>query len=305
MNSMKLIAVETSVLDCPIETEDGKIILDLGDVEPSENKYEKRPLLILDPCCGCGGLCLGLKQAFCGQPIIDDHAELRQREKPQWDESKAEFIGLDISKDALRTFQHNRVGQAIRADMRSLPFRKGIVFDFIVSGPPCQGFSTINTRARMRKRRDPTYEDPRNNLIFVFADIIKKYQPAYFFFEQVPGLRSWDKGNFFRLLKYKLHEAGYHYEWRLLNYVHYGVPQSRHRIIILGWLPGMPRWFFPEPTNYCQDWEKGKGCAECGNYMVKKLVQQYLSKYHQRSMLDYARLEVTPKPAQLEVEVRA
>jgi hypothetical protein len=63
------------------------------------------------------------------------------------------------------------------------------------------------------------------------------------------------------------------------------------------------RWNFPEPTNYCTDWEERKGCAECGNYMIRNLVRRYPSvanlsllqslkkKLGQTSILDYAGAE--------------
>jgi DNA-cytosine methyltransferase len=267
--------VPTDLLYTPLETED-KIILDLGDVEGDTSPAAPVPLLILDVPCGAGGISLGMKEAFCRtEPRMDDWHELRRRTRPKYDETKATFIGVDFDRNCCQTYQINRVGQAIRADMAHLPFRDGIVFDFIVGGPPCQGFSTINTKARTKKRADSTYEDPRNNLSYIFADIVKIYQPAYFMFENVPGIRSWDKGEIFKHLHWLFHKAGYHYEWRLTNYVHYGIPQSRNRVIILGWMPGMPRWIFPEPTNYCPTWKEKGYCMECGGYMIRDLVRNY------------------------------
>lgn len=210
---------------------------------------------ILDVCCGAGGISLGLKMAF---------AKVHKN---------VEIIGIDTDKWAVLTYQKNRhyTGQAIKSDIRHLPFRKNTIFDMIVGGPPCQGFSYSNPKARKKE-----YGDPRNDLIFVFADIIKRHQPAYFMFENVPGLLSlrWngEKGGWFRRLLNEFSLAGYAWEWRLTDAVHYGVPQHRKRVIILGWMPCLPRWHFPKPTNYCGKYAR---CLECGPYVLAEMVKDY------------------------------
>jgi len=239
-------------------------------------------ILILDVCCGAGGLSLGMREAFEGHIIKDDYKYLRQKRRP-WkgrDSKKVMIVGVDLDNDALRTYQRNYVGQSIKADIRFLPFQKGM-FDFIVGGVPCQGFSSINTVARQKKRADPEYEEPRNNLVFVFTQIVRTFQPAYFMLENVPGLRTWDKGKLFRRVLYELYISGYHYEWRLIDAVHYGVPQYRKRIIVLGWMFGMRRWEFPEPTNYCSDHKK---CLECGPYILQEMIRDYPNVKHYKTV---------------------
>jgi len=207
---------------------------------------------ILDLCCAPGGLSLGLQTAFLekGEDI--------------------EIIGLDLDKYGILTYHKNHVGEGIKADIKHLPLRRDLIFDMVVGGVPCQGFSYINWKARKRGY------DSRNDLIFVFADVLKQYQPAYFMFENVPGLLSlrWngEKGGWFRRLLYQFTKNGYHWEWRLINAVHYGVPQDRKRVIVLGWLEGVPRWHFPAPTNYCQNWER---CLECGPYILMEKIRDY------------------------------
>lgn len=268
-----LVEVDISLFDTPIETEDGKIILDLGDVERCERKTPKPlPVLILDVCCGCGGLSLGLREAFEGHIIKDDYKYLR-RKKRSWkgrDSKRVMIIGVDLNNNALRTYQINYVGQAIKADIRFLPLRKG-VFDFVVGGVPCQGFSSINTKARIKRRANPEWNDPRNNLVYVFADIVRTFQPCYFMLENVPGILSWNKGQLFRQVLFELGRSGYNWEWRLINAVHYGVPQDRKRVIVLGTMFGLKRWEFPKPTNYCPEWHR---CLECGPYMLQQALEK-------------------------------
>jgi len=233
------------------------------------------PITILDVCCGAGGLCLGLRMALEQLEIEDDYKFLRSKTRPFQDRDSKQvmIVGLDLDKYAVRTFQTNLVGQAIKADMKHVPLRRG-TFDFIVGGVPCQGFSTINKKARQREY------DPRNDLIFVFTEIVRMFQPLYFMFENVRGLLSWKKGKWFRRFLHQLYLSGYQYEWRLMDAVHYGVPQYRQRVIVLGWMDGVKRWEFPEPTNYCPEHET---CLECGPYILEEMIRDYPNVKHYKT----------------------
>jgi len=188
---------------------------------------------------------------------------------------RLEIIGVDLDKWGLLTYQKNHAGEGIRADIRHLPFRNKPFFDLIFGGVPCQGFSSINIKARQKGY------DPRNDLIFVFANIIRKFQPPYFIFENVPGLLSWEKGSWLRRLLHHFYQSGYDYEWRLINAVHYRVPQDRKRIIVLGWLNCLERASFPEPQNYCPNWER---CLECGPHILMEKIRDYPNIKHYKKV---------------------
>lgn len=64
--------------------------------------------------------------------------------------------------------------------MEKLGVKPGEI-DCIVGGPPCQGFSISGKRDIM---------DPRNSLVFEFADKILEIQPKTFVMENVPGILS-------------------------------------------------------------------------------------------------------------------
>ncbi len=107
--------------------------------------------------------------------------------------------------------------------------------DVLVGGPPCQSFSTVG------RAQDPNSmkNDPRNYLFQNYLNILEKFMPKVFVFENVSGLLSAKpKGKliFPQIIK----EMSKHYnvcddrETILLNSVHYGVPQIRKRVIIIG-----------------------------------------------------------------------
>jgi DNA (cytosine-5)-methyltransferase 1 len=167
---------------------------------------------ILDLFCGCGGSSLGFKLAA---------EELGLN---------CEIIGVDVDRDACITFQKNRVGQAIQADVRYLPFRieEGL-FEVIIGCPPCQGFS------RMRSRLG--FGDGRNVLIEVFARLVGEFLPIYLMFENVPRAQN---SRQYRLLVEYLRRYGYGFTAKVLDAADYGVPQRRKRLILVASRKGKP-----------------------------------------------------------------
>ena len=119
--------------------------------------------------------------------------------------------------------------------------------DLIIGGPPCQAYSHIG-RARCPNRMKG---DPRNDLYTFYAKFLKKYEPEYFVFENVPGLLSAtdEKGNSYLELMRTLfrEEYGYETEFETLNAKDYGVPQNRRRIILVG-KKGTSTDFYPNPS---------------------------------------------------------
>jgi DNA (cytosine-5)-methyltransferase 1 len=103
-------------------------------------------------------------------------------------------------------------------------------FDLLCAGFPCQAFSIAGKRGG--------FADARGTLFFEIARLVKDRQPAYFLLENVPGLLSHDKGRTFHTILSTLWELGYHVEWKVLNSKDFGVPQSRKRVYIVGYLDG-------------------------------------------------------------------
>ena len=173
--------------------------------------------MLLSLFCGAGGLDLGFEQA--GYEI---------------------GLAFDIRKDSINSYNHNRtadhkVGHCL--DVRELTLEKldeiyGDTFKptGIIGGPPCQSFSRAN--------RNPKDNDPRHDLPFVYADIIKKLNkrsPIHFFaFENVPGLNEGDHKQHFESIKLRLQSAGFNIRDTLVNATDFGVPQSRERLLMVG-----------------------------------------------------------------------
>lgn len=99
--------------------------------------------------------------------------------------------------------------------------------DILLAGFPCQPFS----QAGLHKG----FEDARGTLFFDVARIIKAKKPKAFMLENVKQLKGHDKGNTIRVILSVLDELNYYVpDPQVLNAYHFGVPQNRERIIIVG-----------------------------------------------------------------------
>jgi DNA (cytosine-5)-methyltransferase 1 len=174
----------------------------------------------------------------------------------------------DFNPFACETFRHNHPGVemvcgAIQdldavAIRKSLAMRKGEL-DVLVGGPPCQGFS-INAPERF-------LEDPRNSLFKHYLRFVDEFAPKTFLFENVPGMLSLGGGRIFDTILSRMRERGYRVSARILLAAHYGVPQVRWRMIILGSrLNEAPQ--HPEPTHYYDCRPNFKGGATIATRLV-------------------------------------
>jgi len=166
----------------------------------------------VDLFCGAGGIAEGFRQA--GFECL---------------------YGNDADSDAMDTFHHNhpnafadnRKIEAVdpASIRRQLGLRKGEL-DALVGGPPCQGFS-INAPGRF-------LEDSRNELFRHYIRFLDEFRPKTLMFENVPGMLSLAEGGIFQEVMSEISAHGYQLSAQILFAAHYGVPQERWRIIILG-----------------------------------------------------------------------
>ena len=115
------------------------------------------------------------------------------------------------------------VEDARKADPETMPD-----FRLLCGGFPCQTFSIAGSRKG--------FGDPRGTLFFELARLAEARKPSYLLFENVPGLLSHDGGRTFATILNTLDRLGYGVEWQCLNSKDFGVPQSRNRVYIVGYL---------------------------------------------------------------------
>jgi len=126
----------------------------------------------------------------------------------------------EIDEYAIRTYKKNfndiPNGDITKVDEKKIPDH-----DVLCAGFPCQPFSIGGYRKG--------FEDTRGTLFFDVARIIKEKQPKIVFLENVSGITSHDKGNTLKVIKRTLKDLGYKCHDKVMNAMHYGVPQNRNR----------------------------------------------------------------------------
>ena len=120
-------------------------------------------------------------------------------------------------------------GEIYFADARTIDPYTLPDIDLICGGFPCQSFSIAGLRRGFQ-------DDTRGTLFFEIARIAAVKRPAFLLLENVPGLLSHDKGKTFSVILSALDDLGYHVEWTVLNSKCFGVPQSRRRLFLIGYL---------------------------------------------------------------------
>ena len=125
--------------------------------------------------------------------------------------------------------------------------------DLLVGGTPCQSFSVAGLRKGL--------EDPRGNLMLTYVGILDKFRPQWCVWENVPGVLSSNGGRDFGSFLGALVELGYGFSYRVLDAQHFGVPQRRRRVFVVGCLGN---WIGPakvlfEPESLRRDNPKSKG----------------------------------------------
>jgi DNA (cytosine-5)-methyltransferase 1 len=114
--------------------------------------------------------------------------------------------------------------------------------DLLVGGTPCQSFSVAGQRKGM--------DDPRGNLSLVYAGVAARYRPRWVVWENVPGVLSSGGGRDFGSFLGSLGKLGYGLAYRVLDAQHFGVPQRRRRVFVVGYLGDWRRAaavFFEQP----------------------------------------------------------
>ena len=100
-----------------------------------------------------------------------------------------------------------------------------------LGGPPCPDFSVAGKQGGSQGKH--------GRLTTVYADLIVTHQPDFFVFENVGGLWSTaTHRQFYDSIRDRLDTSGYALTDRLVNALHFGVPQDRRRIILIGFRRG-------------------------------------------------------------------
>lgn len=143
----------------------------------------------------------------------------------------AEIVGFsEIDKYAIQIYKYHFKGVKNYGDATKIKTEELPDFDFLVGGFPCQAFSLAGKRLGL--------EDTRGTLFHEIARVLSDKRPRYFLLENVKGLISHESGKTFSLILRVFADLGYLWQFEVCNSCHFGVPQNRERVFIIGYLGG-------------------------------------------------------------------
>lgn len=164
--------------------------------------------------CGPGGIAWGAMNANIKNPefrIVHQWAN-------DFDASTCETYCHNICPDEPQTVYHE--------DVRKLDMNKLAPIDALAFGFPCNDYSVVGEQKGMKGVYGPLYS--------YGIKALNLFRPQWFLAENVGGLRNANDGKAFSKILSELREAGYVITPHLYKFEEYGIPQARHRIIIVG-----------------------------------------------------------------------
>lgn len=168
--------------------------------------------------CGPGGLSLGAMQSSVKK------GSTKYNIKPVW--------ANDIDFDTCRTYASNihggQMGFVECASVEKIDFKKVPNFDVLAFGFPCNDFSVVGKQKGFDGKYGPLYT--------YGLRAIETHNPKWFIAENVSGLQSANQGLAFKKILEDLESVGKGYEVtaHLYKFEEYGVPQQRHRVVMIG-----------------------------------------------------------------------
>ena len=152
----------------------------------------------------------------------------------------------DMDNDACNTLKDNLQipdNQIYCCKVEDLDFSKMAPIDGLAFGFPCNDFSVVGDRKGI--------SGDYGGLYMWGVKALRVFRPSFFVAENVGGLSSSGDSRDFDIILSGLKNAGYNVFPATYKFEEYGVPQSRHRIIIVGFRQdsGITQFDHPTPTH--------------------------------------------------------
>ena len=164
--------------------------------------------------CGPGGIACGAMRS------ISDDGKFRI----------AHAWANDYDADTCKTYTRNicpdRPETVHCGDVRDLDIAKLGEIDAFCYGFPCNSFSNVGEHKGLANEKF-------GQLYWYGIEVLRTYAPKWFVAENVSGIRSAGSGDF-KIILNDMRAAGYRLSVHLYKAEEYGIPQTRHRVIIVG-----------------------------------------------------------------------
>lgn len=181
--------------------------------------------------CGPGGIACGALRA----KSKDGRLSIEHTWANDYDSDTCETYRKNICPDAPET--------VYCGDVRELNIESLEKIDAFCYGFPCNSFSNVG--------KHQGFENEKFGQLYWYGiKVLKTHHPQWFVAENVSGIRSAGSGDFEIILN-DMREAGYNLNVHLYKAEEYGIPQTRHRVIIVGIDKNIPiKYRVPDPSKY-------------------------------------------------------
>ena len=175
-----------------------------------------------------------LGELFCGPGGVAKGAEQAQIDKRRKRPIVRHRWAVDYHSDTCNTFRENILNgseaSVLNCDVRQLDVVRDLLplgnIDIFAYGFPCNDFSLVGEHKGMAGTFGPLYT--------YGLPVLEAFRPKAFVAENVGGIRSANEGKAFTKILEDLEGCGYKLTPHLYRFERYGVPQTRHRVIVVG-----------------------------------------------------------------------
>ena len=199
---------------------------------------KNKPLRVVELFAGVGGFRLGL-EGYDGMSPSSKYKNPMPRNfevvwSNQWEPSTKIQHANEVYLKNWPTSNHNteNIEEIIDRDPGLIPEH-----DLLVGGFPCQDYSVATTL-----KSSKGLIGKKGILWWSIYSILEhqgENRPKYLMLENVDrllGSPANQRGRDFAVMLSCLNKLGYNAEWRVINAAHYGMPQRRKRVFIIGYL---------------------------------------------------------------------
>lgn len=144
--------------------------------------------------------------------------------------------------ETLRNLYEKNFGMRPAGDIRDVDPSEIPEHDILCAGFPCQPFSKAGSQEGLD---DPELGDLYKDML----RIIHFHKPLYLILENVPNLQNHNEGKTWDKIKYLLQEEGYDVKINKLSPHHFGIPQIRERIYIVGSTHTLDNFDWPQSVS--------------------------------------------------------
>lgn len=193
---------------------------------------KKNNLNVVSTFSGCGGSSLGYKMS--GYNVLWANEFIPSAQECY----KANFSDTFLNTKDIRLITPEEILKQINYNN----------IDILDGSPPCASFSMSGKRDKLWGQEKQYSESKQrvDDLFFEYIRLIKGLRPKVFIAENVEGLNigiaktvlgqnQFDMFNDQKdTILYKMRDLGYRVDFRIINSVHFGLPQTRKRLFIIG-----------------------------------------------------------------------